>query len=165
MNWTARIAEFWYLLKARLSFLTGRRDRARIALKSAIRRNPGSFVAHFMLGRLYWRDRVAVKAKREFDLAWQIDPERFERAYARLQESPDGAPELFAYDLPDLPAEHVPVSLTLRSEAPQDDFVDEEERRRFSSMPPITRDEIHKIDWDRLEEDIGRDGISGDSST
>ena len=161
MKSTARVAEFWYLLKARLSFLAGRRDRARFALKHAIRRNPGSFVAHFMLGRLYWRDHVAVKAKREFDLAWQIDPERFERAYARLQESPDGAPELFAYNMPEQPQAHVPVSLSLRSETPQDDFLDEEERRRFSALPPITRDEIRSIDWDRLEEDIGRDELSG----
>ncbi|MHC4937693.1 MAG: hypothetical protein ACYTHK_01830 [Planctomycetota bacterium] len=114
-----------------------------------------------MLGRLYWRDHVAVKAKREFDLAWQIDPERFERAYGRLQETPDGAPELFAYSLPEVPPEQVPVSLTLRSETRCDDFVDEEERRRFSALPPITPEEIHKIDWDRLEEDIGRNGESG----
>jgi hypothetical protein len=157
---TARIAEFWFLLKARLSFLTGRRDRARVALKSAIRRNPGSFVAHFMLGRLYWRDHVAVKAKREFDLAWQIDPERFERAYARLEDSPDGAPELYAYNAPEMPVEQVPVSLSLQ-QVPQDDFVDEDERRRFSQLPPITAEEIHGIDWDQLEEDIGRDELSG----
>jgi len=161
VNLTARIAEFWFLLKARLSFLTGRRDRARVALKSAIRRNPGSFVAHFMLGRLYWRDHVAVKAKREFDLAWQIDPERFERSYGRLQETPDGAPELFAYSLPEMPPEQVQVSLTLQSETPSDDFVDDAERRRFSALPPITTEEIHKIDWDRLEEDIGRDETTG----
>jgi len=161
VNLTARIAEFWYLLKARLSYLTGRRDRARAALKSALRRNPGSFVAHFMLGRVYWRDHVAVKAKREFDLAWQIDPERFERAYARLQDSPDGAPELFAYSASEMPAEQVPVSLSLRRRHRPDDFVDEEERRRFSALPPITAEEIHKIDWDRLEEDIGRDELSG----
>ena len=159
MNFTARVAEFWFLLKARLSFLTGRGDRARVALKSAIRRNPTSFVAHFMLGRLYWRDHIAVKAKREFDLAWQIDPERFERAYARLQETPDGAPELYAYSAQEAPPEQVSVSLAFRNEIRYDDFVDEDERRRFSALPPITADEIHSIDWDRLEEDIGRDEV------
>jgi len=155
---TVRIAEFWHLLKARLAYLAGRRDRARGALKSAIRRNPGSFVAHFMLGRLYWRDRVPVKSKREFDLAWQIDPERFERAYARLQEGPDGAPELFTFSS-EVARPEVTVPMRVREERRPDDFVDDEERRRFSALPPITRDEIHGIDWDRLEEDISRDDV------
>ena len=159
MRFTVRIAEFWHLLKARVAYLAGRRDRARGALKSAIRRNPGSFVAHFMLGRLYWRDRVPVKSKREFDLAWQIDPERFERAYARLQESPDGAPELFTFSSESIRPE-VTVPMRVREERRSDDFVDDDERRRFSALPPITRDEIHGIDWDRLEEDISGDGES-----
>ena len=157
MGIAVRIAEFWHLLKARVAYMAGRRDRARGALKSAIRRNPGSFVAHFMLGRLYWRDRVPVKSKREFDLAWQIDPERFERAYARLQESPDGAPELFTYASGGARHE-VPVSMSLRDEYGTDDFVDDDERRRFAALPPISQDEIHAIDWDRLEEEIGREG-------
>ena len=157
MSIAIRIAEFWNLLKARVAYLAGRRDRARGALKSAIRRNPGSFVAHFMLGRLYWRDRVPVKSNREFDLAWQIDPERFERAYARLQESPDGAPELFTY-ASGTNRHEVPVSMSVRDESATDDFVSEDERRRFATLPPITSDEIHSIDWDRLEEEIGRDG-------
>ncbi len=156
MSIAVRIAEFWNLLKARVAYVAGRRDRARGALKSAIRRNPGSFVAHFMLGRLYWRDRVPVKSKREFDLAWQIDPERFERAYARLQESPDGAPELFTYSA-GTHRHEVPVSMSLRDESATDDFVSDDERRRFATLPPITPDEIHSIDWDRLEEEIGRD--------
>jgi hypothetical protein len=33
----------------------------------------------------------------------------------------------------------------------------EEERRRIEDLPPITRDEIHEIDWDRLEEEIRGD--------
>lgn len=156
LNFPAQIAEFWFLLKARVYFLTGRRDRARAALKSAIRRNPSNFVARFMLGRLYWRDKVTIKAKREFDLAWQIDPERFERAYARLQESPDGAPELFAYNA-ETAVEPQPVSISIREDTRYDDFLDDEERRRFDALPPITADEIMKIDWDQLEDDIARD--------
>ena len=109
-----------------------------------------------MLGRLYWRDRVPVKSKREFDLAWQIDPERFERAYNRLQETPDGAPELFTFSSGARQPE-VPVPMRVREERRIDDFIDDEERRRFSALPPITSDEIHGIDWDRLEEDISRD--------
>ena len=155
------MTEFWYLLKARVSFLTGRRDRARSALKSAIRRNPGSFFAHFMLGRLYWRDHVAVKAKREFDLAWQIDPERFERAYARLRESPDGAPELFAYT-PQKPApapriEPLSIPLAVGETTRSDDFLDDEERARFEAMPPISAEEIRQIDWEQLEAEISGD--------
>jgi len=111
-----------------------------------------------MLGRLYWRDRVPVKSKREFDLAWQIDPERFERAYARLQEGPDGAPELFTFSS-EVARPEVTVPMRVREERRPDDFVDDEERRRFSALPPITRDEIHGIDWDRLEEDISRDDV------
>ncbi|MHC4493481.1 MAG: hypothetical protein ACYTDU_17880, partial [Planctomycetota bacterium] len=34
------------------------------------------------------------------------------------------------------------------------DFVDEAERRRFESLPPITRDEILHIDWDRFQDEI-----------
>ena len=147
---TTRIAEFWFLLKARLHVMAGKRDRARAALKAALRRNPNSFVAHFLLGRVYWRDRSAVKAKREFDLAWQIDPERFEGAYARLRAQHEGVPELFSY---------TGVQETeLPSFAPYyGDFRDEEERQRFEALPPITRDDILEIDWDRFQDEIYRD--------
>ena len=150
MTVTARIAEFWYLLKARLALLGGRRHRSRTALKAALRRNPNSFVAHFLLGRLYWRDRSVVKAKREFDLAWQIDPERFERAYARLRAHQEGAPELLAYP-GEAETQAVPAVAGSRTYG---DFVDDAERQRFEDMPPITRDEIHRIDWDRLYHDL-----------
>jgi tetratricopeptide (TPR) repeat protein len=147
----ALIAEFWYLLKARLALLAGRPPRARSALKSALRRNPNSFVAHFLLGRLYWRDQAVVKAKREFDLAWQIDPERFERVYARLRAQQEGVPELFTY-----PGEEgVRVSARRRVRR-YGDFVNEAERRRFRSLPPITRDEILHIDWDRFQDEMQR---------
>lgn len=149
MTLVGRIAEFWFLLEARLALLAGRRARARSALKAVLRRNPNSFVAHFLLGRLYWRDHAAVKAKREFDLAWQIDPERFERAYARLRTLPERVPELFSYP----PDEGVRVSARRRARN-YGDFVDEAERRRFESLPPITRDEILHIDWDQFENDI-----------
>ena len=33
-----------------------------MALKAALRRNPNSFVAHFLLGRVYSKERAAVKA-------------------------------------------------------------------------------------------------------
>lgn len=153
MTLATRIAEFWHLLKARLALLTGRRDGARAALKSALRRNPNSFVAHFLLGRLYWRDRAVVKAKREFDLAWQIDPERFERAYARLRAQQEGAPELFSYSTD---PEEVHVSARRRDRR-FGDFRDEAERRRFQDLPPITRDEIHQIDWDSFQDELGQD--------
>ena len=149
-----RIAEFWSLLKARLALLAGRRDRARTALKQALRRNPGSFVAHFLLGRVYWRDHAVVKAKREFDLAWQIDPERFERAYSRLRAQQEQVPELFSY--PGAPNE-VAVPVRPRAERYIGDFRSEAERRRFDDLPPITRDEIMRIDWDRLQDEICRD--------
>jgi len=146
----ARIAEFWYLLEARLALLAGRRPRARNALKSALRKTPNSFVAHFLLGRLYWRDQAVVKAKREFDLAWQIDPERFERAYARLRTQQEGVPELFCY-----PVGQSGVRVSAHRPLRQyGDFVDDAERRRFESLPPITREEIHQIDWDRFESEI-----------
>lgn len=155
MTVAARIAEFWYLLKARLALLAGRRHRARMALKAALRRNPNSFVAHFLLGRLYWRDHSVVKAKREFDLAWQIDPERFERAYQRLSALQEGVPELFTY-----PATEAGVQVSVRPQRPAryfGDFSSERERRRFESLPPISRDEMDRIDWEQLESDIFRD--------
>jgi hypothetical protein len=144
-----RISEFWFLLEARLALLAGRRLRARSALKGVLRCNPNSFLAHFLLGRLYWRDHAVVKAKREFDLAWQIDPERFERAYARLRTLPERVPELFPYPTD----EGVRVSARRRAKH-YGDFVDEAERRHFESLPPITRDEILHIDWDRFQEEI-----------
>ena len=146
----ARIVEFWYLLKARLHLLAGKRDRARAALKGALRRNPNSFVAHFLLGRVYWRDRSAVKAKREFDLAWQIDPERFEGAYARLRAQHEGVPELFSYTGVREPELHYTAPYF-------GDFRDEDERDRFDALPPITREDILGIDWDRFQEEIYRD--------
>ncbi|MFI5402181.1 MAG: tetratricopeptide repeat protein, partial [Planctomycetota bacterium] len=94
-----RIYVFWCLLKARFALFAGSPGKARAAAKAALRRNPNSFVAHFLLARLYWRDQSAVKAKREFDLAWQIDPERFERAYARLKAADDDVPDLFSYPM------------------------------------------------------------------
>jgi len=154
----ARFTEFWYLLKARLSLLAGRRGRARAALKSALRRNPNSFVAHFLLGRVYWRERTIVKAKREFDVAWQIDPERFERAYARLRSQYEGAPELFAY--PGAEEERPwEVHVSVREPARiYGDFRTEAERQRFENLPPITRDEITSIDWERFESELLSDG-------
>jgi len=153
---TARIVEFIYLLRARLAFLTGRCERSRTALKAALRRNPHSFPAHFLLGRLYWQEQSAVKAKREFDLAWQIDPERFERAYSRLRLHQDGVPELFSYAGDQ--AHHVPVQAQFQVRTRRfGDFRDEDERQHFEDMPPITRDEILRIDWDRFEEEIHRD--------
>jgi tetratricopeptide (TPR) repeat protein len=146
-----RIAEFWFLLKARIHLMMGRRDRARAALKGALRRNPNSFVAHFLLGRVYWRDRSIVKAKREFDLAWQIDPERFEGAYGRLRAQHGSVPELFSYTGMRTEVEEVPVY------RPVGDFRNEAERQRFDALPPITRDDILDIDWDRFEDEIYRD--------
>ncbi len=149
-----RIVEFWSLLKARVAILTGRRDRARTALKQAVRRNPGSFVAHFLLGKVYWRDRAVVKAKREFDLAWQIDPERFERAYSRLRAQHEQVPELFSYPGS---LEEVTVPERAHSRRYIGDFADEAEQRHFRGLPPITRDEITGIDWDRFQDEIIRD--------
>ena len=154
MNAAARIAEFWYLLKARLALLAGRRKRARASLKGAVRRNPASFVAHFLLGRLYWVDRSVVKAKREFDLAWQIDPERFERSYARLRAQYEGIPELFPDTALDQEEE---ITVTRRRARRFGDFTTREEKQRFEVLPPITRDEILEIDWDRFEDEIYRD--------
>jgi len=146
---TARIYEFWYLLKARLALIAGSAARARTAAKAAVRRNPNSFVAHFLLARIYWGEQSAVKAKREFDLAWQIDPERFERAYARLKAVDEDVPDLFSYPMG---AEGgVPVYNRRGRVRAYGDFRDEAERRRFASLPPITRDEILQIDWDQLQ--------------
>lgn len=149
MTLAGRLAEFWFLLEARLALLAGRRSRARNALKAALRRNPNSFLVHFLLGRVYWRDEAAVKARREFDLAWQIDPERFERAYARLRTLPERVPDLFS----SANEEGVRVSARRRVRH-YGDFVDEAEKRRFESLPPITRDEILHIDWDRFQDEI-----------
>ncbi|HEY7728571.1 MAG TPA: tetratricopeptide repeat protein [Candidatus Eisenbacteria bacterium] len=149
MSPSARVYEFWYLLKARLALLAGSVAKARTALKGALRRNPNSFVAHFLLGRVYWREESVVKAKREFDLAWQIDPERFERAYMRLRAGDDELPDLFAYPM----GAGIPVLRRGRTRA-FGDFRDEAERRQFEPLPPITRDEILQIDWDRFAEQI-----------
>ncbi len=153
-----RFAEFWYLMKARLALFTGRRDSARTALKHVIRRNPNSFMAHFVLGRLYWRERSVVKAKREFDLAWQIDPERFERSYARLRDQQESAPELFSDA--SLDEEQISVYAHVSSAGRLGDFRDEAERRHFEAKPPITRDEIRSIDWDRFQSEIYGEGES-----
>lgn len=154
MSVAARTREFWYLLKARLALLAGGTAKARTALKAALRRNPNSFVAHFLLGRLYWREQSVVKARREFDLAWQIDPERFERAYARLRAQQDDVPDLFSYPMQ---AGGIPIVSRRPRTRIHGDFRDEAERRRFDSLPPITRDEILQIDWDRFEEQIHRE--------
>jgi tetratricopeptide (TPR) repeat protein len=146
----ARIYEFWYLLKARVALLLGSASKARTAAKAALRRNPNSFVAHFLLARLYWREQSAVKAKREFDLAWQIDPERFERAYARLKAVDEDVPDLFSCPMGGGEG-GVPVYNRRGRVRAYGDFRDEAERRRFASLPPITRDEILQIDWDRFE--------------
>ena len=151
VNLAARLAESWYLMRARLALLGGRREGARTALKRALHRNPGCFAAHLLLARVYWRDRAVAKAKREFDLSWQIDPERFERVYARLRSREEGLPELFSYASD-------PVEEASRfGLEPTDDFASPEERRRLLSLPPITREEIVQIDWDRFQEEICRD--------
>ena len=96
MSLPAKLAEQWRLWVARLACFAGLRAFARNVLKSAVRRNPVSFRARFLLGRLYLFETAVTKARREFDLAWQIDPDRFEAAYARLKARFRGAPELLA---------------------------------------------------------------------
>lgn len=154
MKIAVRIAEFGNLLKARLALLAGRKDRARTALKAALRHNPNRFVSHFLLGRLYLLNRSTVKARREFDLAWQIDPERFERVYDRLRGRGLGFPDLYSDPAR---ADEVSVSLRRRPERSCGDFRNEQERRRFESLPPISRDEILQIDWDRFQEQLQSD--------
>lgn len=149
MTPSARIHELWYVLKARLALMAGSPSKARAALKAALARNPNSFVAHFLLARIHWGEQSVVKAKREFDLAWHIDPERFERAYARLKATDDEVPDLFSY--PTGGGEGgVPVYNRRGRARAYGDFRDEAERQRFASLPPITRDEILHIDWDQF---------------
>ncbi|HEX5136088.1 MAG TPA: tetratricopeptide repeat protein [Planctomycetota bacterium] len=150
MSPSKRIYELWCLLKARVALVAGSTATARTALKAALRVNPNSFVAHFLLARLYWREQSVVKAKREFDLAWQIDPERFERAYARLKAVDEDVPDLFSYPMGGGEG-GVPVYNRRGRARAYGDFRDEAERRRFASLPPITRDEILRIDWDQFQ--------------
>jgi len=152
---SVKIAEFWHLLRARLALLTGRRDRARAALKNALRRNPSSFSARFLLGRLYLQEGAIFKMKREFDLAWQVDPERFERGYARLRSQGEGAPDLFSFQGEGDAG--VRVSAKVRQRSHQSESRDGEERRRLEHLPPISREEISQIDWDRFQDEIYRD--------
>ena len=152
---SVKIAEFWHLLRARLALLTGRRDCARVALKNALRSNPSGFSARFLLGRLYLREGAIFKMKREFDLAWQVDPERFERSYARLRSQGEGAPDLFSFQGEG--DDGVRVSAKVRQRSRHGDFRDGEERRRLEHLPPISREEISHIDWDRFQDEIHRD--------
>ncbi|MFQ5844935.1 MAG: tetratricopeptide repeat protein [Planctomycetota bacterium] len=151
MSVSARLSESWDLLLARLALWAGRRDRARLALKRVLRRDPGSFRARFALGRVYLLENAVFKAKREFDLAWQIAPERFEGCYARLRARFRDAPDLFSYGEP---REEVPVSLRTPRARRYGDFRDEQEWRRFRRLPPISREEIASVDWGQLEDEI-----------
>lgn len=153
MSFPAKLAEHWHLWVARLACLAGLRAFARNALKAAVRRNPVSFQARFLLGRLYLVEMAVAKARREFDLAWQIDPDRFDAAYARLKARFRGAPELLA-GTGALPWE---ASDAESGGARIADFRDEEEARRFAGLPPIAREELETIDWDRFQEEIFRD--------
>lgn len=153
MSASARLAEWLGLWKARIALALGERDRAREALRGVLSRNPNSFPAHFQLGRLYLLDDSPVKARREFDLAWQIDPERFEGAYARLRNGMPGAPDLFGAGEP---ADGRPVSIRAGGRREERDYRSEDERQRFAAMPPISREEIREIDWERLEQEISR---------
>ncbi|MGQ0614604.1 MAG: hypothetical protein ACT4PV_12790 [Planctomycetaceae bacterium] len=154
MSIPSKLAEALGIFGARLALLAGLRARARASLKQVLRRNPVSFTARFLLGRVYLADMSLGKAKREFDLAWQIAPERFEIWYARLRERYQGAGELFAAygGLAGLVQER-------GDEVGPDlgDFRDEEEYRHFASLPPITRDEIEDMDWDRFQDEIFKD--------
>jgi hypothetical protein len=152
----AKLAEQWRLWVARLACFAGLRAFARNVAKSAVRRNPVSFRARFLLGRLYLLETAVTKARREFDLAWQIDPDRFEAAYARLKVRFHGAPELLAAlaATGELPWEEPGTEAGAARLA---DFRDEEEARRFAGLPPIAREELETIDWDRFQEEIFRD--------
>jgi len=146
-----RIAESWHLWTARLALLGGFRGFARAGLKAALRRNPVSFPARFLLGRIYLGEMAIAKARREFDLAWQIDPDRFELAYGRLKARFRGAPDLLA-GTGTLPWDADPAETGRPG-----DFRDEDEARHFAGLPPITRQEVEEIDWDRFAEEIFKD--------
>ncbi len=153
MSVPSSIAEVWNLLLARMALWAGRRERARAALKRILRRNPGSFRARFALGKLYLVENAVFKAKREFDLAWQIDARRFEHCYTRLRTIHQEAPDLFSYgeQREEVPALRAVEASNARSYG---DFQDEEEWQRFRSKPPISLEEIAEIDWERLEQEI-----------
>lgn len=151
MSFLGRLSSRWSMVRARIALWAGRPRAARAALKDLLSKNPNSFPARFLLGMVYLAENSPMKARRELDLAWQIDPERFEKAYLRLRARYEDAPDLFET----ADAEHVPVAARAPARR-ADDFVDDAERRRFSEMPPISRDEIPRIDWDRFEDEISR---------
>ena len=146
---SGKFAEFVHLLRARVALMAGRREIARAALKKALRRNPGSFTARFLLGRLYLKEGAIFKMKREFDLAWQIDPERFERFYSRLKTQGETAPDVFSFE----PEQDQGVRVELGPKV-ETHHRGESESRRLGALPPISREEIRRIDWDQFEAEI-----------
>jgi len=170
---------------AALTLRTGRWNRSRRLLSWVIRRHPRHFAAHLQLGRLHLRMGDRVQALRLFNQARWIDPFRFEETELphEIHRALERDPLFQTHDLVVGPESRAVSSAgasgsrprARRSEGssspssrgsgvPEDrspcgDFEGPEEYDRFRDLPPITREEIEAVDWERLLDRLRDDDL------
>jgi tetratricopeptide (TPR) repeat protein len=124
---------------------------------------PGHFTARMYLGRIYYSLDDFFRAEEEWYEAQRIDPRRFRRDRLpedfrlRFEEGEDVEEDVFGPDPTEEPTfltaepdeEARPVTRRFR----RGDFSSYEEYLRFKNRPPISADEIRRVDWDRLLSD------------
>jgi hypothetical protein len=162
---------------ATLALRAGRLETARRRFTWVIRKNPGSFHAHVQLGRLCLRRGDQLEALRLLNQARWIDPFRFERLplpahihrmlgrssffRTRGASNRSGRGMSWSPDAPSFQEEPRFDGSHLRSGRARDsqsetktfrfrDFTSMEEYLRFRSLPPISREEVHTVDWELL---------------
>lgn len=140
-----------------------RRPAARRVLVRLITMSPGSFSAHYLLGRIHLDEGQRRRALQEFRISYHLDPGRFfkQRLGRGLREEVVLAAQIPPEHLTDgalregdpLPGEwddlldRTPVQ---RPRLEGTDFSDIEEYERLRRLPPVTHEEVKKVDIDAL---------------
>jgi len=158
------------LLAARFHRYRSNLFLAKARLIRATRLFPDCFQAHLRLGAVYLEEHDFYRAKREFLLAREINPGKFRRLYPLLtgqtgdininlfyfpgftDKEPEEASANFLREFIGEPADDVEPKAVKWG-----DFSSYREYRKFQDLGPFRPDEVEKVDWDSLLDDIPDD--------
>ncbi|MFO0982758.1 MAG: hypothetical protein U1E76_13670 [Planctomycetota bacterium] len=152
-----RVAKAWYHQKVgRFYFHRGDLSRARDHFLTAIKANEACCAAHLYLFEIYVFQKRFGKAMEELAKARELDPKQCDSYHLR----PDHLMSFAEYlrdskQVSRLSSRRTSAGLLKRAPAshpflPFGDFVDRYELERFEKLPPISEQDISKIDWDDM---------------
>lgn len=139
-------------------FKAGRLERARSHFERVLELRGDDFTSYVHLGRIAYSTGNYAGWRREYEHARRTSPERFARLRHRAEPSEPRAAGTFARQAGqratwrrlETRGMRVPFEIMAPAADARDDFLGEDERRRFAELPPIRREEIHDTDLDEL---------------